>query len=162
MHFLIWLQDTEFSTWTRESDWALFAFLIVHTIGMGFLVGTGIVMDLRILGFASPIPLPMLKRFVPIMIYGLITAIASGILLVISYPAKALTNPLFYIKLTIIAVALLLTRALVRRLIVDRPSDSNIAPKWARAIAVVCLLLWIAGLTSGKFLAYTNKMLLVY
>jgi hypothetical protein len=162
MKFLIWIQDSPFSTWTRESDWALFAFLIVHTIGMGFLVGTGIVIDLRILGFARRIPLSLMARFLPIMIYGLITAIASGILLVISYPAKALTNPLFYIKLTIILVALLFTRTLARRLFADSRLDAGETPNWAKAIAVLCMLLWIAGLTSGKFLAYTNKMLLLY
>jgi hypothetical protein len=161
MRFLIWLQNTDFSTWTRESDWALFAFLIVHTIGMGFLVGTGIVTDLRVLGFARRIPLPFFNRFAVIMIYGLITAILSGILLVISYPAKALTNPLFYIKLTIITIALLLTRILARKLFVDSRLDAGV-PSWSKAIAIVCILLWIAALTSGKFLAYTNKMLLVY
>jgi hypothetical protein len=162
MQFLVWLQDTDFSTWTRESDWALFAFLIVHTIGMGFLVGTGIVMDLRVLGVGQRIPLSLFKRFLPLMVCGLITAILSGILLVISYPAKALTNPLFYIKLTIVTTALLLTRTLARRLFASSQFDSQRAPSWARAIAMLCMLLWIAGLTSGKFLAYTNKMLLVY
>src|SRR5262245_106292 len=104
MAFLIWLQDSVFSTWTRESDWALFAFLIVHTIGMGFLVGTGIVVDLRIIGFVQRIPLSLCARFVRVMAYGLTAAVASGILLVISYPAKALTNPVFYLKLTLLTI----------------------------------------------------------
>ncbi len=162
MAFLLWLQDSAFSTWTRESDWALFAFLIVHTIGMGFLVGTGIAVDLRLLGIAPRVPLPALTRFMPIIGYGLIAAIASGILLVISYPAKALTNPLFYIKLAVLTTALLLTRALVRRVSVDACLDSVAPPTRSRVIAIVCLFLWIGGLTAGKFLAYTNKMLLVY
>jgi len=162
MSFLIWLQDSAFSTWTRESDWALFAFLIVHTIGMGFLVGAGIVMDLRILGCVQRIPLSLFSRLIPVMVFGLGAAIASGVLLVISYPAKALTNPVFYLKLTLVTAALLLTRNVARRLFAVAHFDAGAAPNWARVTAAVCIVLWIAGLTAGKFLAYTNKMLLVY
>jgi hypothetical protein len=160
MKFLAWIEATDFSTWTRESDWALFAFLIVHTIGMGSLIGTAVATNLRILGFASRVPLAQFERFVPAMKYGLIAAVASGILLVISYPAKALTNPLFYIKLSIVTTALLVTRRIVKHFVAARPEISDV-PSSAKKLAVFCILLWVSGLTAGKFLAYTYKILLV-
>jgi hypothetical protein len=159
MQWLAWLQNTEFSTWTRESDWALFAFLIIHTIGMGTLVGLGIVMNLRILGAASQIPLTQLNRLVPIMWIGLAVAICSGVLLVVSYPAKAVTNPVFYLKLTLVTSAVVITRTYARRLF-NTATDEPL-PKWVRPTAMICLLLWAGGLTAGKFLAYTNRILLI-
>lgn len=160
MKFLAWIEATDFSTWTRESDWALFAFLIVHTIGMGSLIGTATAMNLRLLGFARGVAPAQFKRFVPVMKYGLIAAIGSGILLVISYPAKALTNPLFYIKLTIVSSAALLTRHLVLHVIDTQPVAVDKA-KSVKTLAILCLILWAFGLTAGKFLAYTYKILLV-
>src|SRR5215831_2083819 len=157
MKFLAWIEATDFSTWTRESDWALFAFLIVHTIGMGSLIGTAVAMNLRILGVAPGLPLAKFGHFVPVMKYGLIAALASGILLVISYPAKALTNPLFYIKLLIVTIALLVTRHIVKRFVEARPEISS-APSAAKRFAALCILLWVSGLTAGKFLAYTYKI----
>ena len=162
MEFLIWIQDTVFSTWLRESDWALFALLIVHTIGMAFLSGTGMVVALRILGIAPQVPLSLLSRFVPVMMLGLIAAILSGVLLVVSYPAKALTNPLFYIKLAILTIALLVTRRIVKHITSNSQFDLGPLPDSLRRRAMLSLALWAFGITAGKFLAYTNTMLLVY
>jgi hypothetical protein len=162
MALLVWIQDTAFSTWIRESDWAIFALLIVHTIGMAAVTGTGIFIALRILGVAPQLSLSLLTRFIPVMVLGLIAAILSGVVLVVSYPAKALTNPLFYLKLTILVTAWLVTRTLFRRVIVDSRFDSGPVFGWASKLAAVSLVLWIIGIAAGKFLAYTNTMLLVY
>ena len=40
----------------------------------------------------------------------------SGVLLLIAYPTKALTNPLFYVKLVLIAIGLGIARKLSARL----------------------------------------------
>jgi uncharacterized membrane protein YphA (DoxX/SURF4 family) len=161
MEFMLWVQETDFSTWIRESDWAIFAILIVHTIGMGFLVGVSCMVSLRTLGFAGQIPLSRLHRFVPILISSAIAAVISGVLLVIGYPAKALTNPLFYIKLVLIAIAARITRGLIRHYLTNDASDSASTSRLSRRLAVIGILLWLCSLTAGKFLAYTNKMLLL-
>ena len=115
---------------------------------MGFLVGTGLAVDGRILGLARGIPLEALRRLWPVMGWAVTLAIVSGVLLVTAYPAKALTNPLFYVKLAVLTAAILITRRVMR------------APvAWLAALAVP---LWLVGLTLGKFLAYTHKILLVY
>jgi hypothetical protein len=150
---MLWLQDLAFSTWLRESDWAIFAVLIAHTIGMAFAVGAGIAIGLRVFGMARALPVTQLTRLAPLIRYGLIAAIASGVLLVMAYPAKALTNPLFYIKLVSLTAAFLATRFSIRRASTDSQS---------KAIALASVVLWMAGLVGGKFLAYTHTMLLVY
>jgi hypothetical protein len=154
-----WVQDSAFATWIRESSWAIFAFLIVHTLTMGFLIGTGLAVDARMLGVARQVPLPAMGRVLPVMVWALGFAIVSGVLLLIGYPAKALTNPLFYVKLSLLTVALLITRDLAKR--VFDPGLTE-APGWARGAAGLSILLWLSGLTAGKFLEYTHKMLLVY
>jgi len=162
MNFLLWIQDSSLSTWLRESDWALFALLIVHTIGMAFLVGTSFTIMLRTVGVAKQVPHILIVRFFPLATYGLIAAILSGILLVISYPAKALTNPVFYFKLVVLALAFALTHKVVQRISFDSTAKVQTTFRQLRRVAALCLLLWAVGTTAGKFLAYTNTMLLVY
>jgi len=159
MAFLLWIQDTSLSTWLRESDWALFALLIVHTMGMGLLTGVSIVVALRVYGVAKQLPLPQISRFAPVMLCGLITAIVSGVFLVVSYPAKALTNPLFYIKLLVIAAAVVTTRRLLAKAVAN--TDDAISGT-GKSAALMSIALWALGIAAGKFLAYTNTMLLVY
>lgn len=157
MEQIAWVQDSAFSTWVRESSWALFAALIVHTFGMGLAVGSATAINLRLLGAAKAIPPPSLGRLGPIIAAGLLAAALSGSILVIGYPAKALTNPLFYAKLTAVAAALALSVRLVRQ-----AASSPGQPAWTKPAAAVCLTLWAFGVVGGRFLAYTHKMLLVY
>jgi len=153
MSALLWLQDLAFSTWLRESDWAIFAVLIAHTIGMAFLVGAGIAVDLRLLGFADSLPSSSLPRLSSIMRCGLIAAVLSGVLLVMAYPAKALTNPLFYVKLVVLTIAFVAT---------ERMTNLSLSRRPLRAMAISSVILWIVGVVGGKFLAYTHTVLLVY
>src|SRR5205823_3599900 len=55
MAFFTWLQDTPFAHWVA-SDPSLLAYptiLTLHTVGMAIVVGTCVVMDLRLLGVAA-------------------------------------------------------------------------------------------------------------
>ena len=47
-------------------------------------------------------PLKPMGRFVPVMWLAFTVNAVTGILLLIGYPTKALTNPLFYIKLSLV------------------------------------------------------------
>jgi hypothetical protein len=146
---IAWVQDSGFATWVRESSWAIFAALIVHTLSMGLLVGTGLAISARVLGAARRVPLAALHRLLPVMGWALPLVVLSGLVLVIGYPAKALTNPLFYAKLLMLLAAGWLTWRIARA-----------EPR--KSAAALALLLWVAGVTAGRFLAYTHKMLLVY
>src|SRR5271155_4494672 len=126
MHsFFFWLEATALSTWIRESTsvWAFPAILSLHTVGMGFVAGLNAAVDLRILGFAPSVPLLELKRFLPVMWMGFWVNAVSGVLLLIGSPTKALTNPVFYVKLTFIALAIVGVRSIVRDAFGDASLD---------------------------------------
>jgi len=160
MEYLAWLERTGFSTWLRESGPAFFSSLIFHALGMGFLVGTYVVTDLRVLGFAPDVPLSLVCRFRAVTRAALAVAVASGVLLLVAYPAKALTNPLFYVKLLAAAAALFVGHALARAVLEDATHDSGPLPGRARALAALSIVLWITVITSGRFLAYTYNVLM--
>ena len=95
MDYLLWLEATPFSTWMRESGTAFFSTLVFHSIAMGFVVGVHVATNLRILGVAPGVPLSLMRRFFPVLWVGLVVVSLSGALLLVAYPAKALTNPVF-------------------------------------------------------------------
>ena len=116
--FLIWLESTPLHDWIVESP-SLLAFpgiLALHAIGMGFAAGLGVAIDLRILGVAPAVPLREMRRLLPMLWAGFWLNAASGILLLIGYPTKALTNPVFYLKLGLIAIAMVLVWRIGRHL----------------------------------------------
>ena len=161
--FFTWLEATAFSVWVRESP-SVFAFpiiLAVHTIGLGLLAGISVALDLRMLGFAARIPLSEFRRFWPLMWVGLWLNVASGLALVAAYPTKALTNPIFYLKLGLIAVALFILRAVRPFRTADAGAAAVPPARRTRRLAVVSLACWAGAITAGRFLAYTYIRLMV-
>ena len=156
------IEKSGLSIWLRESD-SVFAFyfvLLFHTFGLALLVGANTVMDLRLLGLPSGLPLKPLNRLFRIMWMGFTINLISGIFLLIAYPTKALTNPVFYVKLSVIATALIIL-AKIKSRVFDDPSLSEEA-RMARGatLAKVSLVLWIVAITCGRLLAYTYTYLL--
>lgn len=145
--FFIWLEATALSTWVREST-SVFAFpsiLSLHAVGMGLVAGLNAVIALRILGIAPQVPFVEMKRFVPVMWFGFWLNAVSGVLLLAAYPTKALTNPVFYLKLTLIGLAV---TSAVRAL-----------PNASKLWAALSLAGWVGAITAGRLLAYTYTRL---
>jgi len=160
MEHLASFEATAFSTWMRESGFAFFSTLILHAMGMGFIAGVHAATDLRVLGFAPRVPLSMMARFRPVGRVALVVVSLSGVLLLVAYPTKALTNPVFYVKLLAAAAALLAGRSLARRVLDDTAHDAGPVPQRARALAALSLVLWVTVITTGRFLAYTYNILM--
>lgn len=157
--FLIWLESTALSDWVVESPSVAFGFpgiLVLHAIGMGFAVGISAALDLRILGVAPAVPLEQLRRYLPILWAGFWLNAVSGLLLLVGYPTKALTNDVFYLKLVLIAAAMTILVRLDRMIVAGVTAASE---RRMRRLAVVSLACWAGAITAGRLLAYTyNRM----
>ena len=135
--------------------------LILHTVGLAFLVGANVAIDARVLGLARRVPLLSLRRYYLAMWAGFWVNAFSGVLLLIAYPTKALTNPLFYAKLALIAVALYLSRVIRRHMMEGTVAAGTRAPSRLKMLAVTSLAVWGLSIFSGRFLAYTCTRLMV-
>jgi hypothetical protein len=159
--FLQAIEGTGFSTWLRESEspFAFYFILLLHTFGLALLVGANAVVDLRLLGVARAIPLAPLKRLFRIMWIGFAMNAVTGILLVLAYPTKSLTNPDFYIKLALIGLAIWVMSKLNSQVFEDSSlSDADMMARGA-TLAKYSLFLWFGAITAGRLLAYTYKYL---
>ena len=158
--FLNTLERSGLSTWIRESEsaFAYYFVLVVHNIGLALLVGACGVLGARLLGFVPELPIAPLRRFFRIVWAGFWVNVVSGVFLLIAYPTKALTNPLFYIKLVLIALGVFALRRIERQLSVDTARDAS--PAVPRSLALWMLGLWLGVLTAGRALAYTATYIL--
>ena len=151
------IEESGLSSWIRDSP-SIFAFWFIlsfHAIGMGLLVGASVIIDLRILGVARGLPLAPLKGLYSIIWIGFGIQVVSGVLLLIAYPTKALTNPDFYLKLILIGLAIAVVRMLKNRVFNDSSLSEHAMMMKGRSLAVWSLVLWIGVVTAGRFLAYT-------
>ena len=155
------IEATGLSVWIRESDsyFSFWLILSVHAIGMGVLVGASVVIGLRILGLAPDLPLAPLQRFYRFIWVGFWIQVASGLLLLIAYPTKSLTNPLFYVKLTLIGLAVASMQMLRNRVFADPSLNEATMMARGRLFAIWALVFWVAAVTAGRLLAYTYTVL---
>jgi hypothetical protein len=157
-----WVESTPLSLWMRgESMWGFPAILSAHTLGMGFLAGTSVGIDLRLLGVAKRVPLPALEKFYPVMWLALAVNFLSGMLLLIGYPYKAFTNPLFYVKLALVALAVYLVVRIRKEVLRHPAGDAAAALPNARRLAIVSIACWAGVIFAGRLLAYTYSWLRV-
>lgn len=156
-----WLEATPLSVWTRESTsvWAFPAILSAHAIGMVIAAGISMAFALHLLGVGRGIPTCELRRFVGLLWTGFWLNAASGVLLVVAYPTKALTNPVFYLKMALIAVAMRIFVVIKRQLLRDLPQQAWVSGRW-RWLAAASLASWTGAITAGRLLAYTHRHLL--
>lgn len=155
------IEETGLSVWIRESDswFSFWCILSVHAIGMGVLVGASVLIGLRILGLAPDLPLAPLKRLYRFIWIGFWIQVVSGILLLIAYPTKSLTNPVFYAKLTLIGLALASMQMLRNRVFTDSGLSEAAMMAKGRVFAICSLIFWVGAVTAGRLLAYTYKVL---
>jgi hypothetical protein len=158
-----WIERTALSVWIREGSlWAFPIILILHTVGLAFLVGANVALDVRLLGFARGMPLHGMFPFFRAMWLGFWVNAISGVLLLITYPTKALTNPLFYVKLGLIALVIAHARWVRTQIAGDRAFGRTPLPAMVRMASVAALVCWMGAIAAGRLLAYTYSYLMAY
>ena len=153
--FLHALQNSAFSAWVvgSESIWAFPMILTMHTIGLGIVVGAAVIVDLRLLGVGPGIPLEEVKRVFPIFWFGFFINLVSGVMLFVSEAEDKATQPVFLIKLLLIAIGVVVTARIRRRLFgVDSPPMR--AASSGRTLALTSLVVWGGAIVAGRLMAY--------
>jgi hypothetical protein len=169
VELLAWLEQTDFSTWLRESDWGYPNLLCVHAVGMGMVVGISFMYSARILGYARAFPLAAFDKLFGLAWLGFVMNAASGVLLFVGEPRRLALTPAFWIKMILIVFAGFSLWALAKAL--EGPTEAAIAPGLpgpdgtlaaeaeaasnAKVAAIVSVVFWLAAITAGRLIGYT-------
>jgi hypothetical protein len=156
MNFLSSIENSGFSAWVRESPsvWAYPSIIFLHAVGLSIVVGLSSVIDLAILGFAPGLPLaPMAKLYRLIGIGFWMNAI-SGIVLTMVDATTMLINPIFWIKMFLIGLAVADVLIIKKKVFDDPLLDKRPLAGDVRALAILSLVLWTGAVTAGRLTAY--------
>lgn len=154
-------EQNAFSVWMRESP-SLLAFpfiLYLHTLGLAMLAGLNVGLDFWLLARGT-VPSFDLKGVYRIMWLGFAVNLLSGLALLAAYPAKALTNWVFFLKLALVVVGVFVLERLKRELTVAGGAAERAVTLHARRLAILSLLVWAGTIFAGRLLAYTYQILL--
>ena len=132
----------------------------VHILGIAVLMGTVVMLNLRVLGLAVPSQKlgEMTDRVMPWVWWALASNLISGSFFVLGRPNRYFNNPIFGWKLSFLIPALALT-FIFYWLHKREPGywELNAKRLWtARAIAGLSLLCWLSVAMAGRWIAYVE------
>jgi len=156
--FLESIQYSEFGLWVAGGD-TIFAFpmiLVLHTVGLGIVVGVSAIVSFRVLGVARNLPLADLRGAFRVIWWGFALNATTGVVLFIAAAADKAYQKIFYVKLALIVLALLTMSRLRRRVFGDTAALAGALPRSAKTLAVASLLLWMGAIVAGRLMAYTT------
>ena len=154
MAFLLWLQATPIAVWVAGADtlWAFPAILTLHTVGLGIVVGSNLLVDFKLLGSAPGVPLETLRVVYRPMWAGFALNALTGVLLFMAGAEFTGVKLIFYAKLALIAAALVVSIR-IKRVAFDEGAGRQV-PDRARTLAMVSIALWMAAIVAGRYTAY--------
>lgn len=151
-----WLQSLPFSVWISGSD-SVLGFplvLFVHSLGMGFSAGSAFVITLRLLGIGRSLQVSALRLLATLFWGGFVLNLVSGCILFAARATLTGHIPIYYAKLGLILVGVLLFMPM-RSFVNSAPRDAAI-PARIKGFAAVSLIVWVAVITTGRFIAYLS------
>lgn len=132
-----------------RSPWAYPLLESLHIIGIGLLLGSLVLLELRVWGQAAALPVaPLARLALSVTAAGFALALLSGLLMFAAAPAELLAKRLFIIKMGLLMLAGLNAMWFHARGSLQRLDGM------ARAQTLLSLALWTAVIFSGRWLAY--------
>jgi hypothetical protein len=129
--------------------WAYPALEVVHLIGIALLLGNLVALELRVFGLARALPVAALARLsLGLALGGFGLAAASGLLMFATQTGELLANRFFVAKMGLLLLAAANAAWFHARDGLHR-RDSL-----ARAQLAASLLVWLAILVCGRWIAY--------
>lgn len=162
MHqFALWLASTPPSVFIQEHNaWAIPAIQSVHIVGIGLVMGSVLMIDLRILGLAWTDQTlgQTTSRFGPWLTGSLWLLLVTGLLMVVGEPVRELVTFSFWLKMALVAVGTVVAVAFQRTLRREerRWDDGASHGGSIKTLAVVTFLVWIAVIFLGRLIAYDH------
>jgi hypothetical protein len=151
------LYTTPFSTGIRETPGLIPTTQSIHIIAIAVVVGSALVTDLRLAGVLATdeTPQTVVRRYLPWMWGAIAVLLATGTIMAVGEPNRVLTNPLFWTKMALVVLAFVLT--LLFRYPILHPQFRLEHARWAglaKPMAWVSLVVWIAVIFCGRWIAY--------
>jgi hypothetical protein len=132
-----------------RSTWAYPLLESLHLVGVALLLGTLVLLELRVWGRGAALPLPALARLaLPVTLAGFCLAAMSGLLMFAAAPGELLANRFFVAKMGLLMAAGLNAAWFHARQGLQRLDGM------ARAQTLVSLGLWGAVIICGRWIAY--------
>ena len=140
----------------KNSSWAFAVIESIHLLALATIGGAVIVVDLRLLGFGlkRQTIADVARDAQPVLMGSLAVMLATGFALFVSEAIKCYYSTPFWVKMTSLALAILFTFTVKRR--VTLTGNATDRPMVRRLVALVSLALWFGVGAGGRWIGFSG------
>lgn len=154
-----WLSSTDASQFIANTAWVVPVVQSIHILAIAIVMASIGMLDLRLVGFIGREHSlhGLARRFFPWIWGALVVLFLTGIVMILSEPARELLNWIFWTKMGLLVFAVAVTLP-VRKLLEDH-RFRDLAPdkrKLVRLCGGLSLIAWVAIVTCGRWIAYAG------
>jgi len=148
-----WLQHNSYVTTFAQTGWMYSTAGVIHYFSLFVLVGTVVLLDLRILGVAARSQgiAQLAETLSPWTWTALTLALISGFSMFATDATDYFPDLFFRIKMTVLALAIAFTIIVHRS--VPSWDKSPVISKGAKTVALISLVLWVGAILAGVEIA---------
>jgi uncharacterized membrane protein len=149
LHLCRWLQDNSFIALINGTAWTAAALEIVHYFSMFILVGSMVIVDLRVLGLVGrqQDATQLADRLFPWIWASLALNFLSGFFMFAGSAIAYYRNDIFYDKVGVVLLAIIANIVVQQK--VRKWDQLPAMPASAKLMAVVSIGLWIGAIIAG-------------
>lgn len=149
------MSDWNLSLWMATNFWAIPVVQVIHILAIASAFGAILMLNLRLFGLAGRgLTIAQTSaRFVPWIWGALVVLILSGLLMIVGEPVRELINPIFWIKMILVVVAILFSLWFHNKSM-KRLSSAREVSGGIKAGAIFVIVLWCVIILCGRWIAY--------
>ena len=153
--FFQWCEQSAIGEAIRRSAWLFPVIEAIHLLGLGFIGGAVLVVDLRLLGLGlrRQSVAQLARDAQPWLIGSLIVMITTGTLLFTSEAIKCYYHAAFWVKMTSLFLAIVFTFTVQRKVTIA--DETRVRPLWSKVVALVSVMLWSGVGIGGRWIGFS-------
>ena len=154
--FMDWLVSTPINGLVLNYAWSWPTLESLHFLALCLLMGSLLIMDLRLIGFNRIIPLQAVHSLMPIAIGSFIVNLVTGVAFLFGDPYTYFANYAFWVKMSLIVLAGLnfLVYFIKVEPVILKLGPTEPTPAFAKVVGVLSLTFWFGVLSYGRLLPY--------
>jgi hypothetical protein len=150
--FFKWCDDTIVGQWVRGGTWEFPVIETIHILALAMLIGCVAVISLRLMGVLMRgwTVSAITREVTPCLNWSLAAILVSGTMLYLSEANKAFDNGAFWLKVYLLAAALVFHFTVVRRI----TRAEQVSRAAGVTVGVISLVLWLGIGWAGRAIAF--------
>ncbi len=155
------LNATAINSYIQSNAWVWPTMEMIHFAGLCLLLGSLLIIDLSVIGFARDIPLKLVDKFIIATLIGFALNAITGTLFFVGDPGRYAVNIAFRLKILLIVIAGLNALYFTFRVRPEIKAGANNFTELganARISTALSLTLWTSIIVLGRFIPYVEDL----